>query len=172
MTKYALVAISVLLFVPSMAAAQEGRWKAGGNGECYWDQYDGGPNQCEPPVITQEEVQELGTLAGIVVGDECTDDQGATGRWIIVDRAWACSPELNGLSSAIGIATTYLWGSVPGIDAIAMYCALSDLWYSSSVALDQLNNSIQMGQDEYLTKYRILMMIRSTSGMLIRSIMQ
>lgn len=172
MTKYAVVAIAALLLVPSVATAQDGRWKLGGDGSCYWDQYDGGPNQCEPPVLPQEVIQGLGTLADIVDGGECTDDQGATGRWILVDRAWACTTELNGLASATAIAATYLYGSFPTLDAIAMYCALTDLWYSAETALDVLNNSTQMGQDEYLTKYRIIMAIRATSGLLIRYLMQ
>jgi len=26
-----------------------GRWKLGGDGSCYWDANDSGPNQCSPP---------------------------------------------------------------------------------------------------------------------------
>ena len=26
-----------------------GRWKLGGDGSCYWDEYDSGPDQCTPP---------------------------------------------------------------------------------------------------------------------------
>lgn len=29
--------------------AVPGRWKLGGDGSCYWDEYDGGPDQCTPP---------------------------------------------------------------------------------------------------------------------------
>ena len=30
-------------------AATDGRWKLGGDGSCYWDPDDSGPNQCTPP---------------------------------------------------------------------------------------------------------------------------
>ena len=33
---------------PSGPAASTGRWKSGGSGECYWDPYDSGPDQCQP----------------------------------------------------------------------------------------------------------------------------
>lgn len=29
----------------------EGRWKSDGNGGCYWDAFDSGPNQCEPTTV-------------------------------------------------------------------------------------------------------------------------
>ena len=31
------------------SASGTGRWKDDGQGGCYWDPYDDGPNQCEPP---------------------------------------------------------------------------------------------------------------------------
>jgi hypothetical protein len=34
---------------PSDSADQVGRWKSDGNGGCYYDAYDEGPDQCEPP---------------------------------------------------------------------------------------------------------------------------
>jgi hypothetical protein len=34
---------------PDQCSGMPGRWKLGGNGSCYWDDDDSGPNQCEPP---------------------------------------------------------------------------------------------------------------------------
>jgi hypothetical protein len=45
MTKTFVLAIGLLL-VPSITYAQDGRWKLGGDGTCYWDATDGGSNQC------------------------------------------------------------------------------------------------------------------------------
>lgn len=33
---------------PDQCSATPGRWKLGGNGTCYWDDDDSGPNQCAP----------------------------------------------------------------------------------------------------------------------------
>jgi hypothetical protein len=33
---------------PDQCSQTEGRWKLGGDGSCYWDPADSGPNQCEP----------------------------------------------------------------------------------------------------------------------------
>jgi hypothetical protein len=32
-----------------------GRWKLGGDGSCYWDPADSGPNQCTPPATNEIE---------------------------------------------------------------------------------------------------------------------
>lgn len=34
---------------PDQCAPNPGRWKLGGDGSCYWDPDDSGPNQCTPP---------------------------------------------------------------------------------------------------------------------------
>jgi hypothetical protein len=34
---------------PDQCSASPGRWKLGGDGSCYWDPADSGPNQCTPP---------------------------------------------------------------------------------------------------------------------------
>jgi hypothetical protein len=34
---------------PDQCSASPGRWKLGGDGACYWDDDDSGPNQCAPP---------------------------------------------------------------------------------------------------------------------------
>jgi hypothetical protein len=34
---------------PDQCSQGSGRWKLGGDGTCYWDANDSGPNQCEPP---------------------------------------------------------------------------------------------------------------------------
>lgn len=33
---------------PDQCSPNQGRWKLGGDGSCYWDKNDSGPNQCEP----------------------------------------------------------------------------------------------------------------------------
>jgi len=33
---------------PDQCSSNQGRWKLGGDGSCYWDANDSGPNQCEP----------------------------------------------------------------------------------------------------------------------------
>ena len=33
---------------PDQCSQNQGRWKLGGDGSCYWDANDSGPNQCEP----------------------------------------------------------------------------------------------------------------------------
>jgi hypothetical protein len=33
---------------PDQCSQNPGRWKIGGDGSCYWDANDSGPNQCEP----------------------------------------------------------------------------------------------------------------------------
>ena len=34
---------------PDQCWASPGRWKLGGDESCYWDDDDSGPNQCAPP---------------------------------------------------------------------------------------------------------------------------
>jgi hypothetical protein len=34
---------------PDQCSQSGGRWKLGGDGSCYWDANDSGPNQCAPP---------------------------------------------------------------------------------------------------------------------------
>jgi len=34
---------------PTAAATADGRWKLGGDGSCYWDPDDSGPDQCAQP---------------------------------------------------------------------------------------------------------------------------
>lgn len=34
---------------PDQCFSFPGRWKLGGDGSCYWDDDDSGPNQCVPP---------------------------------------------------------------------------------------------------------------------------
>ena len=34
---------------PDQCSQSPGRWKLGGDGSCYWDPDDSGPNQCSPP---------------------------------------------------------------------------------------------------------------------------
>ena len=34
---------------PDQCSGIPGRWKLGGDGVCYWDDDDAGPNQCAPP---------------------------------------------------------------------------------------------------------------------------
>lgn len=34
---------------PDQCSQSPGRWKLGGDGSCYWDPADEGPNQCTPP---------------------------------------------------------------------------------------------------------------------------
>lgn len=35
---------------PDQCSPNVGRWKLGGDGSCYWDPADSGPNQCSPPI--------------------------------------------------------------------------------------------------------------------------
>ena len=35
---------------PDQCSGTPGRWKVAGNGTCYWDDDDSGPNQCAPPL--------------------------------------------------------------------------------------------------------------------------
>ena len=37
---------------PNQCSATLGRWKDDGNGGCYFDASDSGPNQCQPPADT------------------------------------------------------------------------------------------------------------------------
>ena len=41
-----------LLVLPVGVSVQDGRWKLGGDGSCYFDANDSGPNQCEPNLPT------------------------------------------------------------------------------------------------------------------------
>jgi hypothetical protein len=41
-----------LLALPVVVFVQDGRWKVGGDGACYFDASDSGPNQCEPGTST------------------------------------------------------------------------------------------------------------------------
>ena len=34
---------------PDQCSGSPGRWKLGGDGSCRWDDDDSGPNQCAPP---------------------------------------------------------------------------------------------------------------------------
>jgi hypothetical protein len=34
---------------PDQCSQNPGRWKVGGDGACYWDPADSGPDQCTPP---------------------------------------------------------------------------------------------------------------------------
>ena len=40
------------LAAPAPISCQDGRWKDDGNGGCYFDASDSGPNQCQPPADT------------------------------------------------------------------------------------------------------------------------
>jgi hypothetical protein len=33
---------------PDQCSSNPGRWKLGGDGSCHWDDNDSGPNQCQP----------------------------------------------------------------------------------------------------------------------------
>jgi hypothetical protein len=37
---------------PDQCSQASGRWKLGGDGSCYFDANDSGPNQCEPPAAS------------------------------------------------------------------------------------------------------------------------
>ncbi len=37
---------------PDQCSQSSGRWKLGGDGTCYFDANDSGPNQCEPPAAS------------------------------------------------------------------------------------------------------------------------
>jgi hypothetical protein len=37
---------------PDQCSQTSGRWKLGGDGTCYWDADDSGANQCEPPAAS------------------------------------------------------------------------------------------------------------------------
>jgi hypothetical protein len=37
---------------PDQCSPVSGRWKLGGDGSCYFDANDSGPNQCEPPAAS------------------------------------------------------------------------------------------------------------------------
>ncbi len=37
---------------PDQCSQNLGRWKLGGDGSCYFDANDSGPNQCEPPAAS------------------------------------------------------------------------------------------------------------------------
>ena len=46
---YFVLIFSIFFFINSpMIASAEGRWKGDGNGGCYWDPVDTGPDQCDP----------------------------------------------------------------------------------------------------------------------------
>src|SRR5262245_10861897 len=38
---------------PDQCSPNAGRWKLGGDGSCYWDPADSGPNQCSPPTAAE-----------------------------------------------------------------------------------------------------------------------
>ena len=46
-----LLAVAIVVTGAVVSAASEGRWKLGGDGSCYWDETDSGPDQCSanPP---------------------------------------------------------------------------------------------------------------------------
>ena len=43
---------------PDQCSPNPGRWKLGGDGNCYWDPADSGPNQCTPPATDGIEATE------------------------------------------------------------------------------------------------------------------
>ena len=42
------LALGMALVASATSAAAEGRWKSDGNGGCYFDETDSGPDQCDP----------------------------------------------------------------------------------------------------------------------------
>lgn len=44
----ACLALGTVLVASAASSAAEGRWKADGNGGCYFDESDSGPDQCDP----------------------------------------------------------------------------------------------------------------------------
>jgi hypothetical protein len=82
-----------LLVLPVGVSVQDGRWKLGGDGSCYFDANDSGPNQCEPSQPTPSPQSagrwKLGENDSCYFDpndsgpDQCTPpaSPGATGRW-------------------------------------------------------------------------------------------
>ena len=82
-----------LLVLPVGVSVQDGRWKLGGDGSCYFDASDSGPNQCEPSRSTPGQQSagrwKLGENDSCYFDpndsgpDQCTPpaSPGATGRW-------------------------------------------------------------------------------------------
>jgi hypothetical protein len=42
-----LTTLALAVLVTAVTHASDGRWKVDGNGGCYWDANDSGPDQCE-----------------------------------------------------------------------------------------------------------------------------
>ncbi len=54
---------------PDQCSQTMGRWKEGGDGSCYWDPNDSGPNQCAPPApASPVEARALSTRAAFRPG--------------------------------------------------------------------------------------------------------
>jgi hypothetical protein len=51
---------------PDQCAPTTGRWKLGGDGSCYFDATDGGPDQCAPATgaLTETEAEDIVVLPG------------------------------------------------------------------------------------------------------------
>ena len=49
---------------PDQCSESSGRWKLGGDGACYWDANDSGPNQCAPAAEPAAEARATSPLTG------------------------------------------------------------------------------------------------------------
>lgn len=80
----ALVAMALLITAPIPAGADpEGRWKVDGNGGCYFDGNDDGPDQCRPTTAPQPGRWKVDGLGGCYFDstddgpNQCTPSEGA-----------------------------------------------------------------------------------------------
>jgi hypothetical protein len=75
---------------PDQCSAMPGRWKLGGDGSCHWDDDDSGPNQCDPAEAPPSD--ETGDDAALT-----TEFDGSSGRAVdgianaTIGRAWQTS---------------------------------------------------------------------------------
>jgi len=51
---------------PDQCSPQPGRWKLGGDGSCYFDATDEGPDQCTPPPPASASIEQPEPLSGAV----------------------------------------------------------------------------------------------------------
>jgi hypothetical protein len=50
---------------PDQCSPVPGRWKLGGDGSCYFDPTDEGPDQCTPPPAAATVLEESASLTGV-----------------------------------------------------------------------------------------------------------
>jgi hypothetical protein len=156
MTKFFLL-VFVLTATVASASTGTGRWKGDGNGGCYWDANDDGPDQCDPnaPVhggrwkvdgnhncywepnddgpnqceqrAAFEEVQTITTAMSASMADVCNDVDDQD-----QEKKLKCGEFLSGLTGVSAFVAVLLEADPAVLAATggaAAYCAIADLVY-------------------------------------------